>query len=290
MKHPHTLLASALTFAAALSLSGCPFQVESGSAGSNFGPSPNDESEFVVSGSDPADALDFVFTVEGDLVLTDITAPLLSVADLEVVRGDLIIRDNPDLSSLTFRRLSLVTGEIRIEDNPQLQNVTLNALDAADGPLFVDDNPRLSFVRTDSLRTLGGLSINSPEMNDLIFPTLETVGGDVFIGAVAFAGNTSTSEVRFDALTLVEGDFLVVNNAQLRFAVAPQLQRTEGAFVIEDNPRLATLDFPSLRRADGGVCLCGNQNLDSCAAVALAEQIQSSETVVVEDNQGECVD
>lgn len=289
-KHNRWLLRSSAAVLVGMVLSGCPFRVESGSAGSNFGPGPVGGDALVVSGDTPEDALDFVFTVEGDLILTDITAPLVSTSTLQAVQGDLIVRNNPELSSLTFRNLTFVGGDIRIEDNARLQNVTLNALEQARGSVVVDDNPVLTFIRIDGARELGGLSVNSPEMNALSFPQLETVDGDVFIGAVAFAGNTSASEVRFDALTSVAGDFMLVNNAQLRFAIAPQLRQTQGAFVLADNPRLSTIDFPALVVADGGVCVCDNQSLDGCEAVALAEQIASEEAIVVEGNRSECID
>ncbi len=280
-----------IVLALACGLTACPFPVESGSAGTSFGGEGFDiEADFVVDAEDPARSLAGIIEIDGGLILSGVNETLLTVTSLEVVRGDILISDCPGLSSLTFRNLHTVEGNVRILDNDSLQNVTMNALTTVGQSIVLDDNPALNFIRLEALADAGGVSMDSPALNEVSFASLRSISGDVFIGTAAFAPNASAVNVSLPALTRVEGDFVLVNNSQMTVASAPVLQSVGGDFVLEGNPRLTTIDFPDLEMVDGGICVCRNASLDGCDAATFAEQVQSGQSVVAEDNRTDCTD
>ena len=273
-----------------LVLSGCLFTVESWSA---FGPpaGPGGELEpdgsFLLDGSTEPNALDGIQIIPGNLVIADVPRALLTNFELERVEGDVIIRENPTLGSLTFNALRGVGGDVVIERNPQLQNVTFGTEDIG-GTLRIAQNPALYLISFRDLVRLGALEIETPDLTQVNFEVLTEVANDVVIGRVGLEANAATVRVRLDALQTVGGDFAVMNNRALNTLSAQSLVHVGGALIIDSNAALTVVDMPALRTVDDGLCLCRNASLDGCVVDALATQAEVQGGVNLSGNANTC--
>jgi len=247
-----------------------------------------------------------------------ISGPLASPSDINdlsslsgiISTGNLIIRNNPLLTSITFPNLvsgsleikSNITlsniscsmfsnGQINISSNPMITSLDLSSL--VSGSIIISSNSNLSNINC-SLFSNGQVNINNnPMITSLDFPSL--VSGSI----IAYL-NSSLNNINCSAL--VSGQFYVGNNPLITSLSAINL--SSGSISISNNNTLNSIDFPSYHSGDIHIASCpvsslnfpsyhsGNIHIASCPVSSLnfPSYISGDEIKIVSCNSIQSMD
>jgi hypothetical protein len=131
-----------------------------------------------------------------------------------LVNGDLIIANNPELSTLSWTPSTLpatgsnftnIGGDFNISDCPKITNVALSGIGIKSiaGSLNITDNDALTHISLLDLTSIGGVVLISDcnAFTDIYLPNLGSIGGDFSI-----TNNTHLSNVTgFPSLQTILG-------------------------------------------------------------------------------------
>ncbi len=222
----------------------------------------------ITADSDLAQLAD-VNCVDGDLLISGLTAAELPDLPLAIVTGDIVFAGNQQLTSLAgVSGLREVGGSYVIQGNPMLADLVgianLNVYDTISlvgndsltnlhgfegitelqGNLIVADNANLTSLRglDDLLASKDAIAIRSnPNLTsvDALYQ-LRSVGG------LEISGNPVIGGVGLAALEHVVVRLIVQSNSGLTVLAAPVLKSAGDFIQIQANGALANVDFPEL--------------------------------------------
>ena len=235
--------------------------------------------------------------IEGALVIgdrttgTDISNTHLSELSVEVITGDLILKDTKLTELNAFESLTHIIGRMEISANSRLISIEgFAALKSVRGSLSIVENLTPASVSGfPSLTSIGGdFSISSASSvsgfdafigvggsfsisstNSLSgFDVLRSIGSDFSI-----SGNGLTSISEFASLTSVGKDFRISNNPMLTSISAFEaLGSIKGNFWVDDNALLASISgFTSLVRIEGRLQIGGLTSGDNPELTSLPD-------------------
>jgi len=209
--------------------------------------------DYIIESDMDAQALNGFTEVTGSLLIrceeTDFhrcSEELFSIEALDnliLIGGDLIIVDNPSLTTLAgLDNLTSVLGSLEIEDNADLTSLTgLDSLASVGGNLDIRGNNSLSTLAAfSSLTSVGGaldIHDNPVLMSLAAFSSLTSVGGGLHIEGTALTTLTGLENV-----TSVGGNLDISNNDGLTtLAGLDSLISVNRYMYIEDNDSLTAL-------------------------------------------------
>ena len=204
-----------------------------------------------------ADNLKTRLTVDNNAQL----ATLDTVADIELIDGDLIVTNNPKLIGATFTKLNKVEGAVRVTNNTALTRLDLTQL-ADLGRLEVTTNPVLG--------TISGLAATM-------------IRGDVTI-----RGNRAlTSLGTMGSLGLISGALTIDDNDALTTvgAFTTSMHYVTGVVTITGNAALTDLGQVGHMLGIGALTITDNGQLSSCRAVEVAECVSTSGSITIRNNK-----
>lgn len=184
---------------------------------------------------------DSITNEEAQLKITNETGP--NTQEIRILR----------CSNLTTVDLSVLTNsilQITIDGNPVLQNVNLGNLKVIDEDMYVNNCPQLTTLNVSSLTKIGaassggkGLNFTNTGMQDINFPVLKQVAGQVYI-----ENNTALSNLSLPQMTY-SPSILIQSNALLASISLHALNKTLAFYITA--PALTTADFQSLTSGNG---------------------------------------
>lgn len=143
----------------------------------------------------------------------------------------------------------------------------------------------------------GDLTIRSTSLERVELPYLETVGGDVIIGAGQTSpdGNAALESLEgLSALTHVGGGVRIEKNPQLTsLRGLTSLETVTDYLYINDNERLASIEgLSGLISVGGNLDIGGNPILPQCQACALSDQLETlgGDTIFLRNLDDGCSD
>ena len=173
--------------------------------------------------------------------------------DLEQIRSNLIIGDNPMLQEVSFQVLQESSYVLEITNNPVLTFLGLSMLKSANF-LGVVDNPMLKEAMFSNLQFSSELQINNSLLSSLGFPMLDSA---FFVSVVE---NPMLTEVNFPMLETCDDEspfsrnYLIVSgNPMLQEVNFPRLQNlvfSSCRLEITNNFVLTSLGLPMLEGVD----------------------------------------
>ncbi len=218
--------------------------------------------------------------VGGNLTIADTDwTDLSAVACLCDVGRDLVIRDNPALSSLAgLERLGAVGGRLTLANLDALTHIDLVGLARVGGRLSVEPTPDLISVRAPELIYAGSLSVQyAPRLASATFPSLANIQKDL-----ALYGSDSLDDLTgFSALTRVGGVIYLDQMNGLASLRGLEALREVGSLEIVDAGLLSSVAGLHLTTVPGMLLLDGNPSLVSLDALSTLTRIG---TLDVRDN------
>ncbi|CAM1510787.1 Fc.00g083000.m01.CDS01 [Cosmosporella sp. VM-42] len=235
----------------------------------------------------------------------------LVAADCNVSSNYTIINSPDSLDSISS--CTEVDGSISLllEDKPSAWDsdettVDLGDLESISGDLVIypDDKPKKSSISGPSLKTIeGGLTIsnNNPSSTipnlEISFPALEKVGSNYVItgpiskvsiehgeglevGKMMRIYSLGVEELVMGGLYMVDGDFSVDSNDDLKDLTLGSLTIVEKGFSVQENSALETVSFPKLKIVGGDLAFYHNAKLTKVEFPAL----ESAATISMTSN------
>jgi hypothetical protein len=92
---------------------------------------------------------------------------LSDLANLELIEGDLIIRDNMVLRGVFLGALKEVVGSVKVLGNAELRTLSLHSLRSVGGGFEVTSNRALSRLDVSVLESLGGGQVTNAQRKEL---------------------------------------------------------------------------------------------------------------------------
>lgn len=183
-------------------------------------------------------------------------ADLSSIADCEVMLGQLLVEGASDIVDFSLPLLKEIAGAIYFNGNDNLVSARFDALELVDHTgipraeqtgIAFQLNPKLQTVSLPALTTVGsatrpggiGFSLN-PELETLEVPLLERLFGGVGFWRTSFR---TLSFPRLKRLT----ELSVSGNIPLESVSLPSLEVVEQGVRLSEQDLLHTLELPALR-------------------------------------------
>lgn len=179
--------------------------------------------------------------IEGDLnVFFSTLEDLDALQNIKEIRGNLIISDSPNLTSLIgLRRLNTIGGSLIVSDNNSLHDLSgLDSLARIDGNLIIENNLNLQ-------------SIKAIENLSKIKSTLR------------ISGNSIIDSISLTSLTDTISSIDITNNSELHHIyIDGNLKSIEGPLRIDINPNLLALEgFSTLKNINNNLAILNNSEL-----------------------------
>ena len=230
---------------------------------------------------------------DGSLYVENTTLTSLEAMESVVgITGKLIVRDNPDLTSIAslsdldfvgnttyfvsnalssldgLESLTRVGGRIDFYDEQFLSTIHVPSLETVGGTVYVSSNAIVTLVEFPVLVSTGGVVVQSMNMASRVsFPALSGVGVDPLYDAsalflVGFEGNP---EIDFSMLEIVNGPMFIIANDGLRSLDGFNKLVYVNSFIrIERNDALESIGgFASLEGIDDSLTITENPMLSS---------------------------
>ncbi|RJS18439.1 hypothetical protein DRW03_25295 [Corallococcus sp. H22C18031201] len=214
----------------------------------------------------PADvaALQGVQRIRGNLSMTFTELPSLSLPNLEVVEGSVLIHGNPQLRTVETGRLVSVRDTLRVSRNGALLRLVLGSTSPdvvlrVGGAFELKENPALR-----ALAEVGCLRPQSLVVADNL--ALESLSGLSCIqnlAALTVTGNARLPVVDLPSLFGVLGDVLIADNAALLTLTSAPLVTLGGALTVRNNPLLTSLAGLESLQSAGNIDVSENAGLTS---------------------------
>jgi hypothetical protein len=199
---------------------------------------------------------------------------------LTYIGGDLVIRNNDSLTSLTgLEGLTSIRGALSIGvylavGNPALTSLTgLDNLTSIGGDLNIFCNDALtSLTGLEGLNSIGGdlwIVRNNALTSITGLEGLSSIGGGLEIGSYMFGGNDAlTSLTGLDNVTTIGGDLVIKNNDSL------------ASLTGLDNIEASSID---------NLYIAGNSSLSTCEVQSICDYLSSpAGTVDIHNNASGC--
>jgi len=191
---------------------------------------------------------------------------------LTEVRGELSLRDNPNVRAFCFGSLERVGDRLSIRDNASLTQVSLPAL--ARTSLY-----GTSVMNNEALRSLvlpaltgGNFAVrDNPALEVLRLPAM-TSGTHITISA-----NPELSTLDLEGLT--DTYALGLSGSAIGELVLPNLESVATSIAIDDNPDLHSMELEALASVGHELRIEGNTSLSHCAVDALAQRLRDAGAV-----------
>ena len=182
-----------------------------------------------------------------------------------LVRGNMEVRDNDNLTNFGDLRLDSILGNFIVAENPGLQDLLgLDSLRYIGGTFNVIGNFSIDdLAGLDSLQTIGG------DLNIQSNTSMERMSGlvalDSILGNFTLTNNSSLIDVLgLDSLNFILGDYNVAENPNLMSLPLTIALDSIGALNISGNGSLINLTgLESVRSIRGLVQIINNENLTS---------------------------
>jgi hypothetical protein len=234
--------------------------------------------------------------IQGDVVITDFSYPILDLGKVETITGNLVISKSPDIVRIESEKLTNVGNELKLSELtslsvivfPSLSSVkiiTWKVLPILSAVQFFNEINDLSSVTVSdtSLTGFSGflteklkvLDINNNRFLDSITSNVEVIDESLHISANSFgttvslpnlriANNMSiqdVSEINLPSLEYVQNSVSLINNPfrSLKFS---NLKSIGGTLNIFKNKKLVELEFPSITEVGGGLIIANNSNIE----------------------------
>lgn len=132
-------------------------------------------------------------------------------SSLSVVSGDISLKST-DISSLAVDLLVKIEGDLMLKNNSELSGFSIAKVTTIEGELEWVDNPNLSLIGMNALETIGkGLkirlnnnSLSSEESLNYEFPMLKSLGGDLQVKQL-----NNLVEFKVPALESIDGELVL---------------------------------------------------------------------------------
>lgn len=223
-------------------------------------------------------ALENLDAVSGSV---SITASSFTTINWSIAQLDrLVVRGNPDLTSVTLGSVTSLPSGLLITSNPALTSIALPQLTQVD-TLKIVDHANLDTLAFDSLTTVNGdLDIRTNVALRALtgFASLQSVGR-----SLALVGNGLRSLDGLDALTSVaENVLLSRNNALTDVTGLGSLFDVSGSFIVRGNSLLPDFDgMSSLQTIGGRIFVSDNSLISSFQGLSA---LRSVSRIHVENN------
>ncbi|MBE3043658.1 hypothetical protein IMZ48_14025 [Candidatus Bathyarchaeota archaeon] len=255
-------------------------------------------------------------TVKGSVTFdSDDISGAIDLSGIEEIEGDLVIKENKNIQSLSSSSLAKIGGKFQLDQLEALTAINFNSLEevkeiewisltALETVQFGTEGvTRINKVRISdsSLSSLDGLSMESVgtfkidnNKQLLKWKTLLTEIKDELI----VADNSEDLEVSFPELTSagdidvrgvkgldmpllekISGSFLLTDNNVMEAFIAPNLTQTGESVSLRNNGGLSNVSFPLLTRTGGGLTVHNNQNLLEIDGFPKLEKVAGSVTM-----------
>ena len=185
--------------------------------------------------SDPVEETDLkAYTFEGSFEIRN-ELDVQTIRPYVVITGEFDIRA-PGLTTVTLENLEVVKGDMLVQGNRELVSLELPRLRHVGG---MEINASQSLIRLDlgELETVeGNLSFEGlSQLTALDLPALREVGG-----TLGFLSNPGVVEIRCNSLETVGEHFGIRGNLALEMVSADSLRHVARYFEIYENPLLPT--------------------------------------------------
>ena len=229
---------------------------------------------------------------DGSLYVENTTLTSLEAMESVVgITGKLIVRDNPDLTSIAslsdldfvgnttlfvsnalssldgLESLTRVGGNIDFYDEQFLSTIHVPSLETVGGTVYVSSNANVTSIEFPVLVSTGELIVEDMPVSRVSFPALSGVGVDPLYDAsalflVGFEGNP---EIDFSMLEIVNGPMFIIANDGLRSLDGFNKLVYVNSFIrIERNDALESIGgFASLEGIDDSLTITENPMLSS---------------------------
>ncbi len=175
--------------------------------------------------------LPWVRTLTGDLVIADNPdLTTINAADLVSVSGDLDISNNPSVGLLDLGSLQSVTGDLEIINNDSLGLLDLGSVDFASGNLTITGNGSAAFNANSEVSVSDDLTIETTGTGLLALGDADvggnldlTIDGYTVVNAATAGGSTGITMINQEAtmeVTLPGGTFM--SNTPVAFSISNQ--------------------------------------------------------------------
>lgn len=235
--------------------------------------SQEDVDDFVISNNNAAQ-----IEIAGDLTIGSKEASsesniidISGLSNITRIEGKLLIKNNPELISVSnFENLTHV-GHLSINRNRTLTEVSFSQLNEVDTYLMIFSN--------ESIRTINGFN-NLTKIGSSLYivsnESLEKIEGfqllNTINGALVITDNNNLNETKSFAelshigLDLIIGEFCYNEeclNARLKEIDFKKLKFIGGDCIIKDHPNLETISMSSLNEISGSLLLSRHPKLES---------------------------
>ncbi len=183
----------------------------------------------------------------GRIILVDTAVTALELGGL-VHAGQILVRDNAELTELSLPALGGIDGDLALSNNPQLSAVGLSQLVGVGASLEVTNNNALVVLTAPLLTDVGGdLDISDNDaLESILFQQVLRVGEDLII-----SDNDALIELLLSVVEAVGGDLFIGGNGQLESVDLTSLETVGGDLDIEDNAALDDVGLGSLSTVGG---------------------------------------
>ena len=217
-------------------------------------------------------AVDDLEIVDTALKTIDTTLPLVTYGAATIVGN----KQLTSLANISLENDAELTTAYTIRNNPLL--ATLGGFEyvkQVEGELRITDNPQLGDITLDELASVGGaITITNTGATRIDLGALKSVG------RIEIASNSKLTAIDGIAAPVIEGDFILRDNAQLAsLAGVGSVQRVDGILAIEGT-RLANLDaFTGLQLIASSLSITNNTALATLGRMSRLSGIGSTVTI-----------
>uniref|UniRef100_A0A0G4HES7 Receptor L-domain domain-containing protein n=1 Tax=Chromera velia CCMP2878 TaxID=1169474 RepID=A0A0G4HES7_9ALVE len=236
-------------------------------------------------------ALSTLATLNGSVILSEVNSAILSFPALRSVTRNLLLGSRHRLiqvERIDFPALREVGGALTVQGHEPwvprvlsesihvipLFSVSLPALSRVGGRFWLNDNANLTLISLPALTSVSEFYIEDNSQLEVVHvPLLKTVGSESnrlkFGPGVEIDSNPQLHRIHFPALEVVQGDFDVMGNGELKSFSADALHSVTLRFWVRDNFALTSITTRSLRNV-GFVSITRNSALASLSLIALS--------------------
>lgn len=167
---------------------------------------------------------------------------LLHLPQLEAVNTVVQVMQNAGLQSISLPALEAGGNTLRITQNQVLVSVDIPLLVSVNQDIELMQNPALTSLNADALRSVGRhMVVRFVHLDDVAFPLLETVGGNLHLN------DLDAAMLTFPSLHSIGLGFQVWRNTTLLDFAFPALFYIGGTTHVRDNPTLPQCHVDDLR-------------------------------------------
>ncbi|KAI9493442.1 hypothetical protein BDB00DRAFT_956999 [Zychaea mexicana] len=261
------------------------------------------------------DAIQTCKTYQGGITIENVGTNKLTVKGIQSLKGDLIVKDNNALTSLTLDSLQVIDGQMKLDNNkilsrfepkaligvrsfeaavqPALSSIAFPAgLSQADRFMVSDTTAaRIDGLKMDKVSNLiidNNIYLKSVDLSNLtdIGDTLTVSANSPSLnldlhslGGVKHGSFRNLAGVNLDGLKHVSGDISFISNTFGKLGLK-EISEIDGTLTITNNNQLSELALPKLRRLGGALSVGHNTQLGTIEAFPNLEEVDGTLDIV----------